>query len=97
MLKWMTGANMAGLMLTFCTTAASGEKVLPLPPRAPAALTGSQVRDAVSSLSLEAREEFLYREIARGNIPEFLRSMAPVTMTTLDRGESTDSCDSRHP
>lgn len=54
---------------------------LNLPPRAPDALTGSQIAQAVGALPLHEREERLFQEITGGNIPSRLRTLKPVTLT----------------
>ena len=48
---------------------------LRLPVRPANALTGTQLRDALTSLSREEREAFLYEELVKGNVPEFLRTL----------------------
>jgi len=53
---------------------------LPLPRRAAGAETGSAFGDRLTSLSLTEREDAIYREIASGNVPDFLRCLAPVTI-----------------
>lgn len=61
-------------------------QVLQLPDRPPGALTGSALVEALGSLDLGAREARLYREIASGNLPTWLRRLVPVTMSRLVNG-----------
>lgn len=58
---------------------------LRLPARPPDAPVGSEIVRAVRSLDLPAREERIYAEIARGNVPSWLRSLRPVRMTRAGR------------
>jgi hypothetical protein len=52
-----------------------------IPQRSPAALTGSQFVAAVQGMDLRQRERAILREVIHGNIPTFLRRLAPVTLT----------------
>lgn len=64
--------------------AASGQAELDrlnLLARSAGAKSAEQVRAGITSLPLEAREEFIFREIAQGNVPEFLRALKPVTVS----------------
>lgn len=59
---------------------------LVLPPRAPSAVTGSQLAPQLSALSLAARETLLWHEFAAGNVPAFLRTLVPVTTQAVIQG-----------
>jgi hypothetical protein len=59
---------------------AAGSQVLPIPPRPSGALEGSAVAAALDTLSQAEREEWLYREILSGNVPQFLRTFVPMTV-----------------
>lgn len=63
-------------------------QTLSLPPRAPTALTGSQLATNTILLSpdLLTREAFIEKEIFSGNVPNFLRRLCPVTINDLDAG-----------
>lgn len=77
-------AAAAALLVLLPAPVPAGEiPPLALPPRPSDALTGTQIRDAVTSLSQEAREEFLLREFRRGNVPAFLRTLCPVPVTDV--------------
>jgi hypothetical protein len=64
-------------ILLFVT--AADAQTLPLPPRNPGAPTGSQFYSIVASLSRQAREDTVFKHFAAGNIPDFLRTLVPVT------------------
>ncbi|MCA8950848.1 MAG: hypothetical protein KDE27_15195, partial [Planctomycetes bacterium] len=61
---------------------------LVLPPRSPNALTGSQLRPQLSSLSLTEREVALWHEFAAGNVPDFLRTLVEVTTQAVIQGQT---------
>lgn len=44
-------------------------------------MTGTQFKDAVVSMTRDAREVAIYREVAKGNVPDFIRVLKPVTIT----------------
>ena len=52
-----------------------------IPPRPPQALTGSQFATLVSTLDSRARERAILSEVLHGNLPAFLRRLAPVALT----------------
>lgn len=51
-----------------------------IPARPERALTGSQFVQYVSNMSFEEREQAILDEISKGNVPEFLRRLAPVDL-----------------
>ncbi len=51
-----------------------------LPDRPPDAPGGTEIVEQVRDLSLEAREERIYAEVARGNVPDWLRVLRRVDM-----------------
>ncbi|WP_437760865.1 GH25 family lysozyme [Sorangium sp. So ce1389] len=55
-----------------------------LPPRDPAAMTGTQFYEQARGLSLAAREELFVQEVLRGNVPAFLRRFHRVTVEAPD-------------
>ncbi|MGZ3901889.1 MAG: hypothetical protein ACXVDC_16300, partial [Bacteroidia bacterium] len=57
-----------------------------MPPRQPSMLTGSQYTAQIVALSLAARENSIYNEVISGNIPDFSRTLTPVTSTALIGG-----------
>jgi hypothetical protein len=57
---------------------AAGAQVLDLPPRPPDAPGGAEMAAQLRGLDLEAREARIYAEIARGNVPDWLRELVPV-------------------
>lgn len=56
-----------------------------IPERAKDALTGSEFATSIWSLNGRARDAAVIREVAKGNIPNFLRELRPVTLTFKDR------------
>jgi hypothetical protein len=65
-------------------------QTLPLPPRPVDAPSGDQVVQAISPLSRESREDSLSRQFMSGNIPDFMRTLVPVT-SSASVGGSTRS------
>lgn len=58
---------------------------LTLPPRPAGSMTGTQFKDLILNLPRAEREVTIYREIAKGNVAPFLRTLKPVTITaTID-------------
>lgn len=60
---------------------------LVLPPRAANAVTGSQLLGHLQGLSLANRETQLWHEFAAGNVPDFLRTLVPVTTQAVIAGQ----------
>lgn len=69
------------LMLLLTMARPGAAQVLSLPPRPADALAGSAVARLVRDLPAEAREQRLLDEYRRGNVPRWLRTLVPVTMT----------------
>jgi len=63
-----------------CESAADGP-VLDLPPRPDDAPGGEEIARDFRDLEFEAREERVYREFARGNVPDWLRRLQWVEMS----------------
>lgn len=61
--------------------ATSGCLSSPIPPRPAGAVTGSQFVQQVWSIPKATREQMILAEMTAGNIPEFLRSFVPITVT----------------
>jgi hypothetical protein len=74
--------SLATLLAVVMSLRLGAQPVLPLPSRSPSARTGSQVFALVSGMSREAREDAIYAEITAGNIPDFLRPLRAVTVTS---------------
>ena len=55
-------------------------QVLDLPDRPVDAMTGTAFVESIRTLELREREDRIYTEIARGNLPTWLRTMVPVRM-----------------
>jgi hypothetical protein len=65
-----------------CVACAAGERApeLDLPPRPGDAPGGTELLRDLSNLDLEPREERLYAEVSRGNVPTWLRQLVRVEM-----------------
>jgi hypothetical protein len=74
----------APLLLTFCLgcTPAAGPPApaLALPERAAGGAGGTTIAEQIRELDLDAREERIFREVARGNVPSWLRRLEPVEL-----------------
>lgn len=53
---------------------------LNLPPRRADAPSGSQLRDLLSPLPVEEREQRIWLEVVQGNVPSFLRTLVPIPL-----------------
>jgi hypothetical protein len=74
----------AGLVLGLLTAACDRGPEAPgldLPPRPGDAPGGSEIVRDIQDLDVEAREERLYAEVARGNVPSWLRELRRVEVT----------------
>ncbi len=71
----------AVLLFAACD-AAGNAPVLDLPPRLDGAPGGAEIARDIRTLDLQAREERIYSEIARGNVPPWLRRLERVEMTS---------------
>jgi mRNA-degrading endonuclease toxin of MazEF toxin-antitoxin module len=84
----MARATPSALAIVLCLT--SGRAVLAqeleLPPRRADALGGAEIARQIRSLDLEAREDRIYAEIALGNVPTWLRALAPVEVEREIKG-----------
>jgi hypothetical protein len=61
---------------------------LDLPPRPADAPGGEEIYRAIGDLDPRAREELIYREVARGNVPGWLRRLRPVEIQAEIDGET---------
>lgn len=58
----------------FIQTARMLPKPVQIPARPPASKTGSQFMASVASMTFDQRETEIYKEISKGNVPDFMRS-----------------------
>jgi hypothetical protein len=87
----MTGRSFILLIAILATFASRGNaQPLQLPPRPRHALGGFQFLRQIEALSPQDREAATLKEITRGNIPDFLRSLKPIDV------EATDSHGVKH-
>ena len=73
------------LLLTVCGFALKSQ-TLNIPSRLVSYMTGTQFTAAIAPLSFTARENLIYNEFIKGNVPNFLRTLSPVTSTALISG-----------
>lgn len=77
-----------GVVCMAMASAVVAQPVLNLPARRANAPTGSQFYQQILNLSSTAREQAIIDEIARGNIPSWLRPLKPITATGIVSGAS---------
>jgi hypothetical protein len=75
----MTKAMLAGILLF--QAAAAQAPSLDLPPRPASAPGGAEFARSIADLPLKEREARIQAEILDGNVPPFLRTLVPVTVT----------------
>ena len=63
------------------TTIGRSESLLDVPARKTEALTGSQFINLITPMALSDRENWIQAQVVSGNIPDFLRSLVPITVT----------------
>lgn len=76
-----------------CLIAGSGAKVnaaatgiLQLPPRPAGALTGSQFYSVINGIPDTDREQLIIDQVATGNVPDFMRTLKPITVNATING-----------
>src|SRR5580704_6009078 len=72
---WLTG-----------TTVSLNAQTLHLPPRATNALTGSQFINVILPMAQTDRKNWVLAQIEAGNVPGWLRNLAPVTGSAVISG-----------
>ncbi len=70
---------MLWLGVALASTSIVSAQTLNLPPRAANAPSGSEFVKIITPLSLDDRENMIYGQIIQGNVPNWLRTMVPVT------------------
>lgn len=79
--RCLAGGLLAGSLLAACGDTPEGP-TLDLPPRPDDAPGGTAVARELRGLELEEREARIYAEVARGNVPEWLRPLHRVEVKT---------------
>jgi hypothetical protein len=69
---------------SFVQTATILPKPVQIPARPAGAMTGSQFMAAIGSMTFTDRENAIYNEFAKGNVPDFMRSLAKLQSTFQD-------------
>lgn len=59
-------------------------KPVQIPPRPAGSMTGSQFMNTLSSLTFSQREDAIYNEFAKGNVPDFMRTLKKLQSTFQD-------------
>lgn len=75
-----------GFLLLVASTGSA--QVLSAPRRPSDAMTGSEFVEVIRSMPREEREENIFDQVALGNIPDFIRTLCPVTMTEFVGGRN---------
>jgi hypothetical protein len=75
----MKNVLLAGLLLSVGST--PDTRTLDLPPRPASAPSGTEFARSIAALPLKEREEKIRAEVLAGNVPAFLRTLVPVTVT----------------
>lgn len=66
-------------------------QTLSVPPRLTNALKGSKFAESIASLDLTNREIKIYEQVALGNVPDFLRKLAPVDVLCTNGGKTNSA------
>ncbi len=61
-------------------------QILNVPARQVSAMNGAQFVTAITPLSFTARENLILQEVVNGNVPNFYRTLSPVTSTAIISG-----------
>lgn len=70
------------ICILIITSGALYAQKLPLPLRAKDAISGSNFKNSIENLSLKEREEEIFQQIINGNIPNFIRGLVPITLSS---------------
>lgn len=83
MTRFLSIVLFLGILLFCCPNYFA--QILNLPARKTNALSGSQFELSIASgsLSLTSRENMIYAQVAAGNVPDFFRTLVPVTSTAV--------------
>lgn len=69
------------ILLLTLTLIAARAQTLNLPPRPANAPTGTQFTNIITSLSRDEREQWIYAQVISGNVPDWLRTLKPITIS----------------
>lgn len=75
----------------FIQTARTLPKPVQIPARPSGALTGSQFMASVASMTFDQREAEIYKEVSKGNVPDFMRSLKKLQSSFLDASGTAHS------
>jgi hypothetical protein len=83
MVVWL----IATLIFIMGESPAWADPVMTLPPRPADARKGSEVAQLVLNMTLTQRENFLWSEFSKGNVPDHLRTLKPVNVSRSIGGQ----------
>jgi hypothetical protein len=83
----LIGAILPLILLTGCVHA----PMLDVPKRPVNALSGSEFAKSIQSLERTEREERIYAQVALGNVPAFLRKLAPIHAQQIQNGKTNSA------
>ena len=72
--------------MLFFAAAQTGAQTLNVPPRPAGAPTGSQFINIITPMSLTERENWIYAQVVSGNVPNFQRTLVPITVSATING-----------
>jgi hypothetical protein len=73
-------------ILFFILSFSSFAQTLNVPPRQTSFMNGAQFVAAITPLSFTNRENLILQEVVKGNVPNFYRTLSPVTSTAVISG-----------
>lgn len=76
------------ILASLCASAVGQTPRLNLPPRRADAQTGEQFKNEILTMTDAQREQRIINEIARGNVPDFIRELKPVTVSGTVGGQT---------
>lgn len=80
--------RMLGILLLVGLVNVSSAVTLNVPPRPADALSGSEFKNSIENLPTPDRENAILSAVTSGNIPDFLRNLVVVTVTTTINGKN---------
>ncbi|MBP7461964.1 MAG: T9SS type A sorting domain-containing protein [Candidatus Delongbacteria bacterium] len=78
--------RLSGFLIMLGLVGLSFGQILPVPSRPADAPSGTELIEILKPLGQGDREEEIYRQIIHGNVPEFIRTMVPVTVELKIKG-----------
>lgn len=85
-IRKVTASSWVAVLLCLACDPGADAPTLDFPPRPADAPGGTEIARDLRSLEFQAREERVYTEVARGNVPSWLRRLEPVEITVAMDG-----------